>query len=104
MLSAVTCTSRRTCGRGELRRGGAVPSGGRLPQRKEHAIRVLPCRGYYFIKAKGTPIRPMTLNGLKGLSGRTFEVTAARLCAAVGGYVYLPDLNIDESAMAAVLP
>jgi hypothetical protein len=140
--------------------------------------------GSYFVKAKGTPIRPMTLSGSKGLSGRAFEMTKTPLqagnnpliselfsvscvssarcvavgdferdpggafhamslirisgrwgngheivlpadaektsmllssmssvsctrsafCAAVGGYVYVPDLNLDSSAMAAVMP
>jgi len=37
-------------------------------------------------------------------STNSVSCTRTGFCAAVGGYVYVPDLNIDESAMAAVLP
>ncbi len=30
--------------------------------------------------------------------------TRTGYCGTVGGYVYVPDLNLDETAMAAVMP
>lgn len=95
-LFSVSCpTSTRCVGVGDFER----PSGGAF-----HAMSLIRTGGRW---GNGHVITlPPDAEKTSSLISSMDSVSCARsgFCGAVGGYVYVPDLNLDESAMAAVMP